>query len=139
MENSTSKSTIAGVLDIIAGIMSLIGSAVLLLIGVVGTGAISSAGISDPEAARFAWIPMAFFGPLALLCLGIGLFAVYGGVAAIKRTRMSTALVGAIAALFSCFPLGIPAIILTVMAEKEFGSRKSESESPTPPAPPVES
>ena len=139
MENSASKSTIAGVLDIIAGIMSLIGAGVMLLIGVVGSGAIGTAGIHDAEAAQFAWIPMAFFAPLALLCLVIGVFAIWGGVAAIKKTRMSTALVGAVAALFSFFPLGIPAIILTVMAEGEFGIRNSKFENPSPPVPPVES
>jgi len=139
MENSTSKSTIAGVLDIIAGIMSLIGAGVLLLVGVVGSGAIGTAGIHDPAAAQFAWIPMAFFGPLAMLCFIIGLIAVWGGIAAIKKTRMPTALVGAIAALFSCFPLGIPAIILTVMAEREFEIRNSKVERPGSPIPPVES
>ena len=120
MANGTSKSTIAGVLDIIAGLMSLIGSAVLFILGVVGTGALTAAGAHDPEAARLVFVPMALFGPLAFLCLVIGFFAVVGGIAAIRRTRMWLALVGAIAALFSCFPLGIPAIILTVMAEHEF-------------------
>ena len=51
VENSTPKATIAGVLDIIAGVMSLIGSAVLFILGVVGSGAVSSAGVHDPEAA----------------------------------------------------------------------------------------
>ncbi len=120
MENSTSKATIAGVLDIIAGVMSLIGSAVLLMLGVVGSGAVSAAGVHDPEAAQFAFVPMALFAPLALLCLIIGLLGVVGGMAAIRRNRYWLALVGSIAALFSFFPLGIPAIILTVMAEREF-------------------
>jgi hypothetical protein len=119
-QSSTSYATIAGVLDIVAGIMSLIGACVLFLIGVVGTGAISTAGASDPSAAKFAFIPLAFFGPLALLCLIIGASAVAGGIAALCRQRFWLALVGSIAALFSFFPIGIPAIILTVMAEKDF-------------------
>ena len=139
MENSTPKATIAGVLDIIAGVMSLIGSAVLFILGAVGSGAVSSAGVHDPEAARFAFVPMALFGALALLCLIIGLLGVVGGMAAIRRNRFWLALVGAIAALFSFFPLGIPAIILTVMAEKELEIRNSKFENPTPPVPPVES
>jgi hypothetical protein len=117
---TTSKTAIAGVLDIIAGVMSLIGSCVLLLLGVIGTGAISTAGVHDPEAARFAYLPIAMFGPLALLCLVIGLVAVIGGIAAIRQRRFWLALVGSIAALFAFFPVGIPAIVLTVMAENEF-------------------
>jgi hypothetical protein len=112
--------TIAGVLDIIAGIMSLIGAGALFILGVVGTGAVSAAATQDPEALPVAFIPIALFGPLALLCLTIGFFAVIGGVAAIRRRKMWLAIVGAIAALFSFFPFGIPAIILTVMAEKDF-------------------
>jgi hypothetical protein len=116
----TSKSTIAGVLDIIAGVMSLIGACVLFLIGIIGTGAITTAGAHDPMAARMAFLPIAMFGPLALLCLVIGVLAVIGGIAAIRQRRFWLALVGSIAALFSFFPIGIPAIVLTVMAEREF-------------------
>lgn len=116
----TSKSTIAGVLDIIAGVMSLIGACVLFLIGIVGTGAITTAGTHDPTAARFAYLPIAMFGPLALLCLVIGVLAILGGIAAIRHRRFWLALVGSIAALFSFFPVGIPAIVLTVMAERDF-------------------
>ncbi len=119
---ATSKATIAGVLDIIAGVMSLIGACVLFLIGVVGTGAITTAGAHDAMAARMAFLPIALFGPLALLCLVIGMVAVVGGVAAIRQRRFWLALVGSIAALFSFFPIGIPAIVLTVMAEREFSS-----------------
>lgn len=118
--NTTPKTTIAGVLDIIAGVMALVGTCVLLLIGVVGTGAISTAGIHEPEAAKFAYLPIALFGPLAVLCFFIGVLAVIGGIAAIRRRRYWLALVGSIAALFSFFPIGIPAIVLTVMAEREF-------------------
>lgn len=120
MANGGSKTTVAGVLDIIAGVTSLIGAGVLLLIGVIGSGGISAAATHDPEAARLAFIPLALFGPLALLCLLIGVIAIIGGIAAIRRSRLWLALAGAIAAVFSFFPLGIPAVILTVMAEREF-------------------
>jgi hypothetical protein len=116
----TSKSTIAGVLDIIAGVMSLIGACVLFLIGIIGTGAITTAGVHEPEAARFAYLPIAMFGPLAALCFFIGVLAVIGGIAAIRQRRFWLALVGSIAALFAFFPVGIPAMVLTVMAEREF-------------------
>ena len=119
-QTATSKPTIAGVLDIIAGVMSLLGAGALFVLGIVGTGAIAAAGAQDPEAARVAFVPIALFGPLSLLCLLIGAIAVAGGLAAIRRRKLWLAVIGSIAALLSFFPLGIPAIILTVMAEKEF-------------------
>ena len=117
---TTSKPIIAGVLDIIAGVSSLIGAFVLVIIGLVGTGAIGIAGTQDQEVMPFALLPIAFFLPFALLCFVIGVVAVAGGIAAIKRQRMWLAIAGGIAATLACFLLGIPAIILTVMAEREF-------------------
>jgi hypothetical protein len=63
---------------------------------------------------------MALFFPLALLCFVIGVAAVICGIAAINRRRMWLAIVGGIAAVLSFFPLGVAAVILTVLSEKEF-------------------
>lgn len=112
------KPVIAGVLDFIAGAMSLVGGGVLAVIGVAGTGAMGMSG--DQDAARMAFVPLAVFIPLAALCFVVGLVAVIGGVAALKRRRLGLAVAGAIAALFAFFPFGIPAIILTILSEKEF-------------------
>jgi hypothetical protein len=123
VEEPSPKLTIAGVLDIVAGVMSLIGACVLLILGVIGSGALGIAGAQNQEVMPFAVLPIAFFLPLALLCFVIGAVAVAGGIAAIKRQRLWLALVGSIAAVISCFLIGIPAVILTVMAEKEFQRR----------------
>jgi hypothetical protein len=119
-ETNTYKTTIAGILDIVAGASSLIGALVLFVIGVIGSGAIGIAGAHDQEVLPFAILPIAFFLPLAVMCLLIGAIAIAGGVAALNRRRMWLAVIGSIAALFAFFPLGIPAIILTIIAEKEF-------------------
>ena len=121
-EPNTYKSTVAGILDIVAGCSNLIGALVLFLIGVVGSGAIGIAGAHDHSVMPFAFIPIALFLPLALLTLVVGVIAVVGGIAALRRERMWLAVVGSIAALFAFFPLGVPAIILTIIAEKEFES-----------------
>ncbi len=111
-------STVAGILDIIAGVSSLIGSAVLaLLAGVIGQGAHH---VFDPPAGWALLSGSAVFAVCALMTLVFGVLAVIGGIFSLQRRRWAWALIGAIAAVFSFFPLGIPAIILIVIAEKDF-------------------
>jgi len=117
---TTSKSTIAGILDMVAGCMNLIGALVLFLVGVVGSGVVGLAGAQDDAVMPFALIPVAFFLPLALLTLFIGAAAIVGGYSALRRERFWLAIVGSIAAFLAFFPLGIPAIVLTIIAENEF-------------------
>ena len=116
----TPKPTIAGIFDIIAGIMSLIGACVLMVLCVIGSSAIGIAATEEPEILPFAALPMALFLPLALMCFVIGVVAIVGGIAAINRRRLWLAIVGSIAAVLSFFPLGVAAVILTALSEKEF-------------------
>jgi len=119
-ETNTHKTTIAGILDIVAGASSLIGALALFIIGVIGSGVLGIAGAHEEEVLPFAILPIAFFLPLALMCLVIGVVAIAGGIAALRRERMWLAVIGSIAALFAFFPLGVVAIILTIIAENEF-------------------
>jgi hypothetical protein len=114
----TSKSTIAGVCDIIAGICGLIGGIPLLVLALVGAGVLSS--LPDPEVRPLAIVPMAMFLPLAILCFLSGVVAIAGGIAAFKRQRWGLALAGSIAAVFGFFPAGIAAVVFTILAEPEF-------------------
>lgn len=125
----TSKALFAGVLSIISGVSGLIGGVFLALLAALGAGALGATG--DAEAQAFWFVPAAFFGPLALLCLVTGGLAVAGGVAAVQRQRWALALVGSIAAVFSCFFLGLPAVILLILSEQEF-RRPAVPVMPTP-------
>ena len=69
------------------------------------------------------WLPLAFFGPMALMVLIAGAIAIIGGIKAIKRTSRAWNLAGAVAALVCCLPLGIASLVFTVMAEGEFRGR----------------
>ena len=115
--NSTSKATIAGVLDIASGLMALIGSIVLSAIGLIGTGVLYAVPEDMPP---IQWLPLAVFGPLALITFIAGTIAVIGGIKAIKRSSWAWTLAGAVAALLCCLPLGIASLVVTVMAEGEF-------------------
>ena len=73
-----------------------------------------------PELDALAVLPLALFLPLAVVILASGTCAVAGGFAALGRKRWVLAVAGSIGALICCLPLGVPAMILTVLAEDEF-------------------
>jgi hypothetical protein len=114
----TSKATVAGVCDIVAGICGLVGGIPLLVLALVGAGVLST--IPEPEVRPLAIIPMALFLPLAILCFLSGVVAIAGGIAAFNRRRWGLAVAGSIAAIFGFFPVGIAAVVFTILAEPEF-------------------
>jgi hypothetical protein len=60
-----------------------------------------------------------FFVVLATMLFAAGVVAIVGGIYVIQRRKRMWALAGSIAAVFGFFPLGIPAVILTVLSEKQ--------------------
>ena len=118
----SNKATVAGILDITAGIFGLVGGIPLLVLALGGAAVLGM--VSDPEANRLAFLPMALFLPLALLGFLSGFIAIIGGVSAINRRRWGLSVAGAIAAVFGFFPVGIAAVIFTILAEPEFRAVK---------------
>ena len=116
----TSKATVAGVCDIVAGVCGLIGGMPLVMLAIVGSGVLGS--LPRPEYHILHLIPLALFLPLALLCFLSGVVAIAGGVAAIRKRRWGLAVAGSIAAVFGFFPVGIAAVVFTILAEPEFRS-----------------
>jgi len=123
--SSTSKATVAGVLDIAAGLCAIIGAIPLTALALIGSSALGM--VPDLPAREMALLPMALFLPLAVLTFVSGAVAVAGGIAALQRRHWLLSVIGAVAALLCFLPLGIAAIVLTVLAEPEFAGR-----SPTP-------
>jgi hypothetical protein len=104
--------TVAGILDIIAGVFALVGCLALSFGGyIVGT---------IPEA-NDAPLPavVTLLSTLSFGFLVIGLLAIIGGTFTLRGTKWGWALAGSIAATLAFPPLGIPAIVLTVLAERE--------------------
>jgi hypothetical protein len=114
----TPKPLLAGALCVIAGASAAIGGLVLALLGLLGAGAIST--FADPDVGPLAIIPAALFLPLALFILVCAGFSITGGIEAFQRRRWWLAMAGAIAATLSFAPLGIAAIVLVILSEKEF-------------------
>jgi len=113
--------TVAGILDICAGGSSLIGSAVLAFLAVAARSVPN--GVSEPIPEWPFAMGFAMFFGLAALLLVLGLLAVVGGAHVLRGTHGLWPIVGAIAATLACPPLGVPAIVLTVMSEHESSSR----------------
>jgi hypothetical protein len=106
-----------GILDICAGASSLIGSLVLFFLGLVARSI--PYNVSEPVPEFPFTIGSTLFVMLAMMLFVFGILAVIGGVYVLRRSRGFWPILGAIAATLSFFPLGIPAIVLTVMAEQD--------------------
>ena len=109
MENNK-KSTDAGIIDIIVGL-------IITAIGVLGPLVLLTGSNPKPQIDA-GDILMIILGGGVLLALG--LFTVYGGEKAMKRQRWGTALAASICASLVVF--GLPALILTILAKKEFSN-----------------
>lgn len=105
----TSKPTVAGIINIVAGCIKLLGAVYLaLLIANV----LELTWFDDllNGSLFFAWVSM-------VLLIMFGLIAITGGVSNIKRIRWTWALTSSIITIFPCVILGI---ITTTLSKNEF-------------------
>ena len=110
----SNKATVAGILDITAGIFGFVGGIPLLVLALGGAAVLGM--VPEPEANRLAILPL----PLALVGFVAGLVAIFGGMAALNKRRWGLSVAASIAAVFSFFPVGIAAVVFTILAEPEF-------------------
>ena len=117
-DNKTWMATTAGILDIVAGSLRLIG--VLTVALVLAAFAFFSRG----DMTCFQQLPIAITASvlttLAIFSLIVSILSIVGGIYALRRKNWGMALAGSIAAFFCAAPLGIAAIILIVLAKNEF-------------------
>jgi hypothetical protein len=108
---TTWKPTAAGVLEIIAGALSI-----LVALGI---------SLFMPVAAPFRYALMSV-GVVTVLFLGTGVVAIIGGIFALQRRHWGTSLAGAICALMPpATLLGIVAVVFISLAREEFGAASS--------------
>jgi hypothetical protein len=118
---NTWKSTLAGVLSIVAGVLSSIGFlAMIVAVAVIGSSevvldAFRDAGISgDISLVQTILIIVAIFSAITAT------LALIGGIFALQRKRWGWALAGSIAAILCSSPLGIAATVFTAISKDEF-------------------
>lgn len=105
----TRKSLIAGTLDIIIGILTLIVLSIFAISPLIIT-PVQEGIIPYDLSLSFIIIPAIIIASLAII----------GGVFAIQRKNWKWALAGSIAAAINPIPLGIGAIILLALSRNEF-------------------
>ena len=115
----TWKPTVAGILDIVSGALSLVGL-VLFIIGFMVFKAIGGTDMPMPMPIIPIYGGLAFLFAVAIPILIAEILAIVGGIYALKRKKWGLALTGSIAALFASWPLGIAAIVFTAMSKEEF-------------------
>ena len=119
--NKTSKPIIAGILNIIGGIVSIAeGIFLVLMIFAVQSDRLLGGffvQIYPPEIAvlvRYVYMIYSFLTLLALIVQ----FA--GGIYAIKRQKWLLVIISSAVTFMIVFPVGIPAVILAVLSRNEF-------------------
>lgn len=109
--------TAAGILNIIAGVMALLGALALVFVGTV-TMMVPEMTPEPGDDLPLALVSGLIWG-LVVLSLIAALLSIVGGIVALRRSGWAWPLAGAITALFSAMPIGVLALIFVVLAEKE--------------------
>lgn len=116
--------TVAGVFEIVAAVCSLIGAASLVFAALVIT--------TVPDIQNDPDVPVdlitGLLGTMAILVLVGGVVALVGGIAGVRRHGWGRAIAGAIAAVFLMPPVGILALVMTIVGEREFRERSIDAE-----------
>jgi hypothetical protein len=121
----TWKPTVAGILNIIAGVFNLLG-AIGVIIGII---VFVSVGVSPLF--EEMWRELAYLGIglnfliiimviFAIFSAIVGILPLLGGIYALQRKKWGLALTGSIAAILGSTPLGIAATIFTALSKDEF-------------------
>ena len=109
--------TAAGILNIISGVLALLGGLALIFVGAVTT-TVPHMTTAPEDDLPLALASGLIWG-LVALCLLAALLAIVGGIVALRRSGWAWPLAGAITALFCALPIGVFALIFVVLAEQE--------------------
>jgi uncharacterized BrkB/YihY/UPF0761 family membrane protein len=107
---------IAGVINIISGVLALIGFSLLFTASI----AISIPVIELDGCDLGVGIVSGILFLISSVLLIIGILSVFGGICALRRKRWRWALTGSICALIAKFPLGVVSIILVALSKDAF-------------------
>lgn len=109
----TMLSTVAGILDIVAGGLGLLG---VFIMTIAMIALANDPYRHEPDEVDPIIVLVAITVPLAIL----GILAIVGGIYALRRKKWGLALTGAIAASLPFSLMGIAALILTALSRDEF-------------------
>ena len=120
---ATWKPIVAGILNIITGVINLFGMFVVIgLLTAFGGGILSIIRISDIMP---IWLSGMVHGVLIIMAILLAVLSslpLIGGVYAIQRKAWSLALAGSVVATLSIPPLGIVSTVLVSLSRNEFAT-----------------
>lgn len=119
----TWKPMVAGILDIVGGALSILGS-IAVLIGIMFFIPVATSVGPGPVPDMCRWLIPGVSETIlviaAVLLLIVGILPIIGGIYALQRKKWGLALAGSIVAIFGSSVMGILATIFIAMAKDEF-------------------
>jgi len=117
----TRKPMVVGILSMVAGLFSLLGGIfVVILIFAVRSEQLFSGFFTDLFPTELHGFVQVVWAMSAFWCVVAVVMELLGGICAFKRQKWVLTLIGSCIAVLVMFPLGIPAVILTVLSQNEF-------------------
>ena len=118
---TTWKPTVAGIINIVIGILNLFGVFVIMVILVaIGGGVMALSRIAELMPLWLSGIIQGFMVIAALLMAVFSALPLIGGINALQRKNWGLALAGSIVAILSTALPGIAATVLVALSRKEF-------------------
>jgi hypothetical protein len=112
---------VAGVTNIVSGILTLIGFSLLFIFGI----AIAISVIELDGCDLGVDVVSGVLFSISSILLITGILSIFGGVCALRRRNCGWALTGSICALIAKFPLGIVSTILVASSKDGFANDSS--------------
>lgn len=128
MSNSSSSRwmpTAGGVLNIVTGVLNLIGGLALGILAAVFRSLQDNPTfqVDDPDVLP---VLIAVFWIVGVVLLILGIISIIGGVFAIQRKKWGWALAGSICSILCSTILGVLSLVFVIMGKKEF-SRQGDN------------
>ena len=117
----TNTPVLAGTLSIISGALGFIGGLFFIAM-IFFFGSVIGSSMNTPDDELGIKIVGIVYGTMGAIGIILAVFAIIGGVFALRRTHWGWALTGSIISTVLFFPTGIPAIVFTVLSRGEFAS-----------------
>ena len=118
---TTWKPIVAGILDIIVGVLNVIGMfAVIMFIAAASGGLLALGRMADLIP---VWISNVAQGIVVIITMVLGIIGILpliGGIHAVQRKNWRLSLLGSIIAILTAAPFGITASILLSLSKDEF-------------------
>ena len=117
------KSTVGGILSIVAGALGLIGGLIILMLTLFMSSAFNDPAIFGDFSTtdgQFLTIFSVIYGGMAIFGLIVGALGIVGGIFSLQRKHWGWALAGAIVGCLSFLPLGVASVVLVAMGKSEF-------------------